>query len=105
LDVTRQRRRTQQLAESAIGLAAQRVHLEQPVARLHVALQEQEVSLSRREDVRHAVRVANDLRGRADAEAPGRCLGEFGCEDLRAWQQQQQQYERAQRTLPHDGLL
>ncbi len=53
-------RGAEDLRQLAIGVAAKEVHLPEPVLRRHVALRHKEIVLSRRVDVRHAVRVAAD---------------------------------------------
>ena len=59
-DVVLHQRRTHDLRQIAIGVAAKGIHLPKPVLRCYIALGNEEVFLRRRFNVRHAVSIAAD---------------------------------------------
>ena len=73
LHVAWQRGLAKQFGQRAAGLATADIHLEQPVAGLYPALEEEQVMQGRRLDMGDPVVVLHEPRSRLQARHPGGC--------------------------------
>ena len=67
LDITCQRRRAKQFGQRAASLASRRIHLEETILGVQVALHEYNVVLSLAKDMWNAIDIPGDFHGRIQA--------------------------------------